>query len=326
MNTDTSLITEVAADVLSREVPEVAEGELSPLWPTLVELDWPAISIDSALGGADGSFVDLVSLVSTTAAHGVSVPLAEAAVARWVLARAGHDLQSPLVVCAAGETLDRVPWARHASHLVTWSEQDGAELVDLRGDGVSVEPGLNLAGEPRDNVHLAAHVERTPLPGAPARSVVFTRSALLNTAALTGAARGACELTREHVTRREQFGRPLIALKAVANGLAGMRTTLISAEAALNRALTETPDGTAPEATATAKVAAASAAGKIARAAHQLHGAMGVTREHPLHHVTRKLWAWRDECGSQRTWATELGRRALAAGETGVWDQLTASV
>jgi acyl-CoA dehydrogenase len=42
---------------------------------------------------------------------------------------------------------------------------------------------------------------------------------------------------------------------------------------------------------AAAKSIAADAATIATAAAHQAHGAMGVTQEYPLHTVTRRLWA-----------------------------------
>ena len=39
--------------------------------------------------------------------------------------------------------------------------------------------------------------------------------------------------------------------------------------------------------------------GIVASIAHQLHGAMGYSQEYPLHHRTRRLWAWRDAWVSQ---------------------------
>lgn len=133
--------------------------------------------------------------------------------------------------------------------------------------------------------------------------------------------------TRVHVTQREQFGRPLVAFKAVANGLAETHTHLVATEAAVEHSVRiqeGDPAERAFTASAAAKVAAARAAASIARATHQLHGAMSVSREHSLHHVTRKLWAWRDECGSERHRSTGLGQAALATGETGFWECLTA--
>ena len=50
------------------------------------------------------------------------------------------------------------------------------------------------------------------------------------------------------------------------------------------------------------------AAGTGAAIAHQVHGAMGFTYEHTLHHATRRLWAWREEFGNETYWAMRLGR------------------
>lgn len=325
MNTRDSLVSEIAADVLAGDSTTAPEGDLPPVWSTLVELGWPGIAVDEGLGGAGGSLVDLATAVSVTAAHGVSVPLLDASIGRWVLAGSGAEREESLTVCATTDQLTRVPWARHASRLVVFPDRGEAYLLDPHGSGVAIEHGSNLAGEPRDTVHLTGASASTPLPNAPTGAELATRAALLNAAALTGAARGAFDRTREHVTTREQFGRPLIALKAVAQGLATMRTELSAAESALDRALDAAVDRGSAEmtTTASAKVAAARAATGIARTAHQLHGAVGVTREHSLHHVTRKLWAWRDECGSQRSWAVALGKEALNGGEAAVWDRLT---
>jgi hypothetical protein len=65
------------------------------------------------------------------------------------------------------------------------------------------------------------------------------------------------------------------------------------------------------------------AATEGARIAHQLHAAMGVTREHPLHLSTRRAWSWRDETGTQRSWARSLGAWALAADAEGRWRWIT---
>lgn len=312
-----SLITEVAADVLSGVSPEAPEGALHPLWPTLVELGWPQVGTAEERGGAGGTLGDLAELIAATAASGVSVPLLEMSLSQWIL---GEQLPAGLVVTATAP--ENVPWARHAGHVVVRPERESAYLVELNGD---VEHGQNLAGEPRDTIRASGAT--TPLPDAPPHDALLARAAVLNAAALLGAARGAYARTREHVTQREQFGRPLLALKAVANGLAEMSTHLVATEAAVARAVRIHDEDSAERAfaaAASAKIAAARTATSIARAAHQLHGAMGVTREHSLHHVTRKLWAWRDEYGSERRWSTELGRAALAAGETGLWERLTA--
>ncbi|WP_243795311.1 acyl-CoA dehydrogenase [Saccharopolyspora gloriosae] len=323
-----TLLAEVAADVLAPVTPQDADGHLPEVWATIAELGWPLVSIPENSGGSGGCLADLLALVGAVAEHGVSAPLAEAALARWALAGTERADLPGLVVPAWEDStgaLRGVAWARHARNLLVWPRNGTPYLVDLTAPGVLVEPGANLAAEPRDTVTVPDDA-RTPLPEAPARSAATSRAALLTAAAITGAARGAHEITRTHVTRRNQFGRPLIAVKAVANALAGMRTELVSTQAALDRACdVHTADPARAEAaTATVKIRAAHAATSVARSAHQLHGAMGVTREHSLHHVTRKLWAWRDEHGSEREWSSRLGRTAVIVGQDGVWDELTA--
>jgi len=65
---------------------------------------------------------------------------------------------------------------------------------------------------------------------------------------------------------------------------------------------------------AAAKLLADQAASDATRHAHQAHGAMGMTREYPLHHFSRRLWAWRSEYGDERTWSRTLGDMVAGLG------------
>ena len=67
------------------------------------------------------------------------------------------------------------------------------------------------------------------------------------------------------------------------------------------------------------------AAGRGSKVAHQVHGAIGFTHEHELHYRTRRLWAWRDEMGSETWWAARVGEAVLARGADGLWPLLTSS-
>src|SRR5258708_24588982 len=74
---------------------------------------------------------------------------------------------------------------------------------------------------------------------------------------------------------------------------------------------------------AAAKLLANRAALTATRAAHQAHGAMGMTREYPLHHLSRRLWSWRSEYGDDRFWSARLGTAAARAGADLLYPTIT---
>ena len=56
---------------------------------------------------------------------------------------------------------------------------------------------------------------------------------------------------------------------------------------------------------------------------HQVHGAIGTTREHRLHEFTRPALAWRSEFGSVAHWDDQVTDAALQAGAAGLWSVIT---
>jgi acyl-CoA dehydrogenase len=308
-------LRDLIADIAATHA-EPPAGELPSCWPVLVELGLPLVGIDEARGGSGGSVADLAVLARALGRHAISTPLIETSVASWVVASARGEVGPGLRTITAGP-LDAVGWARHAGQLVLY--RDGAAwLAETGAPGVTVEPGTNVAGEPCDDVRLPG-AALTPLGSAPSADEVRARLGLLRAAALTGAVEGAYELTRGYVSTREQFGRPLVRIPAVAANLAMVKASVIQCDAALARA-----GGGTLAAVAAARIVAGRAATQTARIAHQLHGAIGITAEYRLQLFTKRLWAWRDAEITEHDWSVLLGELAAAGGESVFWDELTA--
>ncbi|WP_217574402.1 acyl-CoA dehydrogenase family protein [Streptomyces sp. GbtcB7] len=323
-------LRDLIGDLASRSADSGAPDDAARLWEEVRGLGLSLIGIAEEHGGSGGTFDDLLVTVQALAENGLGLPIVASWVADWVLSHAGRvdDGRWKTVAPADGgvsTTAGRVsgevpgvPWARHADRLVLCPADGAPVVVNLRHEAVTVRTRENLAGEPRDTVVLDG-APVAPVQGGPAAAEIRDRLALLSSAVVAGAAHGAYRLTKTYVSERHQFDAPLLKLPAVATNLALMRVHLVQADAAMEQA----GENTSPTSAAVARVTTAAAATEIARLAHQLHGAMGISREYPLHHYTRRLWAWRDAVASERDWCELLGRSAVGGGENEVWTRLT---
>jgi len=128
------------------------------------------------------------------------------------------------------------------------------------------------------------------------------------------AGRALLELSVAHALQRTQFGRPIGSFQAVKHRLADVAIALEFARPLVAEAADALTEGraTAARDTSAAKVAATDAATLAARAALQVHGAIGYTQEHDLHLWLTKVRALSGAWGSQSAHRTRL-LAALAA-------------
>ncbi len=141
----------------------------------------------------------------------------------------------------------------------------------------------------------------------------------MRSAQMVGALERVRELTVGYAAERRQFGQPLNRFQAVQQQLAELAGEVALAAAAVEVAAADPT----PLRVAAARVVAGRAAGRASAIAHQVHGAIGFTHEHPLHRFTTRLWRWRDEHGTEAAWAESLGTLLARAGADRVWEALT---
>lgn len=225
--------------------------------------------------------------------------------ARAVFAEAASEGMAP--VEAAGFDLLLVP------------ESDGG----LGGDWGDLNAVLRLAGTFVPDLG----VEELMLSGLPEVSDAHRAAATVGL--MAGAMGQALALSIEHVNSRQQFGRPLGKFQAVQQSLAVMACEVAAVDAAA-AAMAARLDATAFDTAAStfeiaaAKLRANRAVGVVTGIAHQVHGAMGFTREYDLHRVTIPLMRWRGAHGNDAYWAGELGRQVAVLGARGLWETMTA--
>ena len=348
---DQDLVVETVRDILTGFEPFALTAERrwdAGLWSALASAGLTGVGLPEESGGSGGELADAVAIVRTLAAGAAAVPVAEQllvagpavlaadldlppvdepltfAVAPGVTASASDDGDGPGRFTLSGTATD-VPWAGIAPQVaVLASGPVGPVLALASVAGLDAGAAVNLAGEPRGSLVLdggaasGAWLTETQALGLRARF------ALARAVQLTAALEQVLAWTVQYAGERQQFGRPLGKFQAIQMELAEMAGEVTAVTALTDAAVQELHrGGDVVLAAAAAKVRAGAAVEVVARLAHQVHGAIGFTQEHKLHHLTRRLWSWRDEAGSELVWSRVLVAGVLADGPDGLWPALT---
>jgi acyl-CoA dehydrogenase len=351
---DQDLVVETVRDILESHEPFVLTPERrwdAELWADLAEAGLTGVGIPEEAGGSGGELADAVAVVATLAAGAAAVPIAEQLLAAGpALVAAGVEqtaFDEPLTFAPADAvtveasddgdgpgrflltgTVTDVPWAGVAQRVAVLAAApagfDGALLALVDASGLAATSAANLAGEPRGSLVL----DGVPATGAvltPAQAEqVRARYALARAVQLSAALRQVLDATVAYAGERVQFGRPLGRFQAIQMELAQMAGEVTAVAALVDAAVQAVDRGeNVVPAAAAAKVRAGAAVEVVARLAHQVHGAIGFTQEHRLHHLTRRLWSWRDEAGSELHWSRVLAAGLLADGPDRLWPALT---
>lgn len=350
---DSSLLADAVQRFFSeRSLPEyvaAVEGgaDSSDLWDETEQLGLTLVSVPEEAGGQGGSLADAVTVLRAAGRHAVPLPIAETILAGWLLSEGRLQVgPGPSTVMAdhradalqltrrgeglriSGQAL-RVPWARVASRIVVaaYDEAQVMHVASIDPGMALVVPGVSLANEPRDDVEFNGAIVETAAcaPVALSFEMIQVRGALFRAAMMLGALERARDLAIEHVKVRRQFGRPLARFQAVQQLIAQIARDVAVTRAAVDLAVAAVADdpGSSWLEVAAAKVVAGQAARDVTARSHQLHGAIGVTKEYPLSMLTRRLWSWRNEFGSEAEWSQRIGAEAWQT-DGGPWGLATA--
>jgi alkylation response protein AidB-like acyl-CoA dehydrogenase len=296
----------------ARDLLEAPAESLPPFWADLCELGWLGLHVPEALGGSGYGLPELVIVVEELGRALTPGPVVPTVIARAVRVAAGPDeLAQRLVpglasgdragaIGLGGEVTVADGVARGPAGVVLGGglgdvllvpAGDDVAVVDLRGDGVTVDLPVNL-----DPTRRAA---RVTLDGAPAELLVGARGALVDlartilAAEATGIAHECTAQAAEYAKVREQFGRPIATFQAVKHHCANMLVATELATAAVWDAARASSLGGDQRAytAAVAATLAMPAADLTAQLNIQVHGGIGFTWEHDAHLFLRRATA-----------------------------------
>ena len=195
------------------------------------------------------------------------------------------------------------------------SEADGG----FGGDWGDVFAVLRIAGAKVPHLPVGELI----IGGAIPRPI----GAFIRVAQAAGAMDAALAMSIDYTNTRQQFGKPLSKFQAVQQVLAVFATEAAAvnvagaaAASALDRANGDA-DGALFE-IAAAKLRTNQAIGQATSIAHQVHGAIGFTKDYDLHTLTGPLLNWRSEYGNDAYWADVLGGIAAKLGGAELWAEI----
>ena len=302
------------------------------LWRMLDEHGMTRVSAPGPIG-ADQDLRFLAAILRAAGRAAVSIPLLETHIAGTLL-NAAHcaDAGGAATVAIDTRLLFGSPVARGSRRapvvfpdiaetivLVT-SSNEGVRVESWPAAQMSLRPGSNLAGETIASLDLdkLSPAECCGTVDYAVGHGVALVASLGRSVLLLGAAERALAQTISHVQMRRQFGRTLSAFQTVQQTIAQMASLVADSSSAVSKATTslmrvETENFDASFDVLACSLQVSRMAASVARGAHQLHGAIGFTAEHALHHATLRLSAWRLSGSAQSQTEIELGRRAFAS-------------
>ena len=317
------------------------------LWGALEEAGLTRAWVPEVLDGAGASLADGFEALRVSGSFAVSVPLAETLLAGWLLSQAGLRVPAgPLTVAPVNEgdrllldpkgnitgRANAVPFARDADHIVFMAHKVQGRVVALvPRANCRIEPTENIAGEPRDRV-LCVGAKPAAMAEAPVHANednVRTLGAAIRATQMSGALQAILDRSVTYANERVAFERRISKFQVIQHNLARLAGESAAALAAAGSAAdtidsAQSFDEAVLLEVASAKIRVGEAATEGAAIAHQVHGAIGFSSEHALHRFTQRLWAWRDDFGTEAAWAVRLGKFVAGKGADALWPMLSA--
>lgn len=347
MNEDQVLIVDTSAKILidncGKEIVDASENGIwaAELWQVFEDSGLTLAGIPENLNGSGGQFSDSLLIIREAAKYAAPIPLAETLIASTLLSEVGaavpaHPIGAPIGVSTGSlhfiEDDEHIHVSGSANAIAYGQDCAYWLLVNPNqicliprqpsSDKVGIETSVNLAGEPQIKVLFNQNVSGAKLYDFPdADERLLQLGAISRVQMMSGAMTSMLSLSVEYALERKQFGRPIAQFQAIQQQLAVLAGEVAAAQRAAD-SLLEDP-GLFNIAIAKSRVGDAVIA--VSEIAHQVHGAMGYTREHALNLRSRRLWVWRDEYGAETYWQARLGADLCMSGADGLWGRICAS-
>lgn len=349
MSESDSIVAETAArifaDLADPQTINAAKDEAwkAPLWKALEENGLTLAWVPDDLGGAGAGFADGFEVVSVAGRYAAPVPVTETLLAGWLLTQGKIASPAGMMTVAPMRLRDRItlntdgtltgrahgiPFVRDAAHIALLAHGvDGPAIALVTPSAARLREMRGIAGNTLHEVIFenAKPVQVAKAPAGFDQSTLMLMGAAVRSLSTAGALAAILDISVRYAGERVAFERTISKFQAVQHNLARLAGEVAASSAAATSAADAIANASSLASpgifleVAAARIRSAEAATEGAAIAHQVHGAIGYTKEHILHRFTQRLLTWRDDFGNESQWAVDLGNRVAAAGADELW-------
>lgn len=345
MSANNSAFEEMAERLFGEFCPqktaEAAELHEFPtaLWAAIEGAGITTMLLPEEKGGVGATFEEAGAIARVAGAASAPGPLVETMIAAMALEKSGIAVPAGPLALAFIENDSDLPreaiWRPLAPlREVAWAKQAAAVVVivkDPTATGVvlsqsahwSMSDDKSVIGEPRStlsaaSVPLNAFAVAEPVMG----TQLFAAAGLLRAGQILGALEWCLDRTVAYAQERKQFGREIGRFQVVQQQLADLAGHVAAAGAVFDVAAMNGPSDM--DAIAACRSRLGDAIDTVVAISHQVHGAIGFSREYGLNFRTRRLLAWRDDFGSVPYWRRQLSGSSVGKSAWEIWPLLAA--
>ena len=203
-----------------------------------------------------------------------------------------------------------IPYLNLAEKILVETEIKNQKLIILFKKGGKLKLQKNFLSEPKFDLD-ASELEIISMMEKPEQ--IDVQNLLINVRSIQsfGAMEKILKLCIEYCSQRKQFGRTLSKFQMIQNHISEIALEVAASGASLSTLKNNNKKFYDLKSTAIPKIRTGIASGKVIALSHQVHGAMGFTKEYELSYFTKALNSWRNEFGNEIYWQNILGKLFL---------------
>ena len=329
MKDEVKIILDICDKILLKNVDHHLRLNLEPnstqfktLKNEIISSELTKLLVKEDLGGAGMTLTDIIPIIQLSAQYGTPIPFIETIISNFLLSELNIKAENDFITLTnktenilikknkISGNFKSIPYLHLAEKILVETEIKNQKYIILFKKGGKLTPQKNFLSEPKFDLD-ASELEIISMMEKP--EPIDVQNLLINVRSIQsfGAMEKILKLCIEYCSQRKQFGRTLSKFQMIQNHISEIALEVAASGASLSTLKNNNKNFYNLKSTAIPKIRTGIASGKVIALSHQVHGAMGFTKEYELSYFTKALNSWRNEFGNEIYWQNILGKLFL---------------